>query len=316
MAVDLFAGCGGMSRGLMAAGIKIGLAVDNWKPAVAVYRANFGHPIRALDLSKWRAAVKAIKPLKPALIVGGPPCQDFSYVGNQPGLRITEGKRADLTRMFALIVTAVKPEWFVMENVPNVGTSMAYQAARRIFADAGYGLTEMVLKAEDYGVPQYRRRFFCIGRMGDDPQFLEGALLARRGQPRSVREFFADQGYAPDTDHYFEQPRNRRSRGVFSFDEPALTIIGSGRTDGKIPDTYYNPRRRLDSAPTDKARPLRPAERGMIQSFPIEFNWIGKAREIHQMIGNAVPVKLAEAIGRAIMEYVPGKFPPVPRLFN
>lgn len=113
--IDLFAGCGGLSLGFQNAGFDIFYAFDNWKPAFEVYRDNFNHPISDIDLGNNKN-FDEIKSLNPDIIIGGPPCQDFSSAGKRDE---TLG-RADLTIKFAEIVALSKPEWFVMENVERI----------------------------------------------------------------------------------------------------------------------------------------------------------------------------------------------------
>jgi len=110
--VDIFSGCGGLSLGFQNAGFEILAAFDKWEPAVKVYRDNFNHPIYDTDLGS-EEGLEFVKNLKPQMIIGGPPCQDFSSAGKRDE---TLG-RADLTISYANIVSSAKPEWFVMENV-------------------------------------------------------------------------------------------------------------------------------------------------------------------------------------------------------
>lgn len=112
--VDLFSGCGGMSLGLEQAGFNVVGAFDNWAPAIAIYKENFKHPIFKTDLSCDEASA-SVKQLKPDLIAGGPPCQDYSIAGKRK-----LGKRANLTIRFAEIVVSVKPTWVIFENVYNI----------------------------------------------------------------------------------------------------------------------------------------------------------------------------------------------------
>ena len=111
--VDLFSGCGGLSLGFSQAGIDVLAAVDNWEKAVDVYRDNFNHPCHLHDLTDESGCLDIIREYQPDMIIGGPPCQDFSSAGK----RDESLGRADLTYHFANIVTAYKPKWFVMENV-------------------------------------------------------------------------------------------------------------------------------------------------------------------------------------------------------
>ena len=158
--VDLFSGCGGLSLGFTQAGHTIVSAFDNWDEAIEVYRANFKHPDVKLDLSDVDTAVKMISSLHPQMIIGGPPCQDFSSAGD----RNEDKGRGDLTVDYAKIVHGVRPEWFVMENVARITKTQKLVDAKEIFKDAGYGLTQMVLDASRCGVPQKRKRFILIGK--------------------------------------------------------------------------------------------------------------------------------------------------------
>ena len=113
--VDLFAGCGGLSLGFKNAGFEIVAAFDNWQPAIEVYKDNFIHPIFDIDLSQ-NINYQLIAQFNPEIIIGGPPCQDFSSAGK----RNENLGRANLTLVFTNIVTLIKPKWFVMENVDRI----------------------------------------------------------------------------------------------------------------------------------------------------------------------------------------------------
>jgi DNA (cytosine-5)-methyltransferase 1 len=176
--VDLFSGCGGMSLGFQNAGFNIKAAFDNWQAAVDIYSANFDHPAFKYDLYDAEAVPK-IEEYSPSMIIGGPPCQDFSIAGARQ-----RGKRANLTIRYAEIVRDVRPEWFVMENVYNIERMDVLPEALEIFRNAGYGLTRRVLNASLCGVPQIRRRFILVGHLGDKDDFLS-EILECRGQATS-----------------------------------------------------------------------------------------------------------------------------------
>lgn len=161
--VDLFSGCGGLSLGFQNAGMDVVAAFDNWPAATWVYNINFDHPIYTLDLSDEQKAAEQIKKYNPDMIIGGPPpCQDFSSAG----LRNENNGRGDLTVSYASIISIIKPQWFVMENVSTITKTNKLAKAIEIFKNAGYGLTQIVLNAALCGVPQKRKRFFMIGKMG------------------------------------------------------------------------------------------------------------------------------------------------------
>jgi DNA (cytosine-5)-methyltransferase 1 len=291
-AVDLFCGCGGMSLGFQNAGVEILAAFDNWEPAISIYGDNFQHPVHRVDLNAANA-VEQIKKLNPEMIIGGPPCQDFSIAGNR-----NMGERASLTIRFANIVSEVRPTWFVMENVYNIERMSILPKARKIFKKAGYGITVRVLNASHCGVPQARRRFFMIGLLDEKDDFLGRALdLAQTKLPMTVRDYL---GESLHTQFYYMHPRSYNRRGVFSIDEPSATIRGVNRP---IPQGYK--KHHGDKAdPTDGGvRELTTKERSYLQTFPEGFMLEGNKTDIEQAIGNAVPVKLAEYVARRIIEY-------------
>jgi len=282
-----------MSLGFRNAGFEIAAAFEHWGAAAACYGANFGHPLFRRDLSDAKGAVEAIAPFGPDVIIGGPPCQDFSHAGKR-----VEDRRAALTEKFAEIVAAVGTRWFVMENVGRAQNSGAYGAARAIFKGAGYGLTEMVLNAGACGVPQRRRRFFCIGARRAADGFLEEHILGRLSERETtLRDYF---GPSLGFEHYYRHPRNYSRRAVYSIDEPSATIRGLNRP---VPPGYPghpNDARRLDAS----IRSMTTLERALVQTFPPDFRWTGSKTDIEQMIGNAVPVKLAEFVAGALAHHM------------
>ena len=172
--VDLFCGCGGLSLGFQEAGFEILAAFDNWDEAIELYKKNFEHPIYKQNLSDVDNTSEIVSELHPDIIIGGPPCQDFSSAGS----RNEDNGRGILTVCYAQIIANVRQEWFVMENVEKiVGTNKLAQA-KAIYEGAGYGLTQVVLDASLCGVPQKRKRFFLIGHIGAKEDFLRGHLLA------------------------------------------------------------------------------------------------------------------------------------------
>ena len=296
--VDLFSGCGGKSLGFQSAGFNIVAAFENWPAAIACYKQNFKHPVIEADLSIVDEAVTQIKKYHPDLIIGGPPCQDFSNAGNR-----TEGERAELTHSFAKIVTTVKPKFFVMENVARASESEAYRKARKLFIDGGYGLTEIVLDASHCNVPQKRSRFFCIGSLNHGDGFLSTILKAKQTVlPLSVRDYYAEKKYNLEFEYYYRHPRSYKRRGIFSVDTPAPTIRGVSRPK---PAEY----KKHESDPVDPVniRAMTTRERARIQTFPDTFTFPENVANTEQMIGNAVPVQLAAFVASCLSDFVKGK---------
>lgn len=294
--VDLFSGCGGLSLGFMQAGFSVLAAFDNWEPTINIYKKNFNHDVVNLDLSDIKGYKKIAK-YKPDIIVGGPPCQDFSSAGK----RNEELGRADLTVAYAKIVSKIKPKFFLMENVDRIVKSCRLKDAVKIFKNSGYGLSCQVLDASYCGAPQARKRFIMVGELGGKDHVLEYYFQKNKSKKQmTIRDYF---GNALETEHYYRHPRNYNRRAVFSIDEPSPTIRGVNRP---IPKGYKGHKK--DACPINgKVRPLTTAERAMVQTFPKSFVWEGKKTELEQMIGNAVPVKLAEFVAKCIKEYANDK---------
>ena len=137
--VDIFCGCGGLSLGFQEAGFNIVRAFDNWSKAIDIYNLNFNHEAELIDA--YELTAEYISKFSPDIIIGGPPCQDYSSAGKQDE---TQG-RANLTLRYAQIVCEVNSEWFVMENVDRILKSKTLPKAISLFKEAGYGLSQAVL---------------------------------------------------------------------------------------------------------------------------------------------------------------------------
>lgn len=292
--VDLFSGCGGLSLGFQFAGFDVIHGFDNWQCAVDTYTANLGHDGTLLDLSDVQETIRVLTPIFEAAenapaIIGGPPCQDFSSAGKR-----VEGQRADLTEKYAHVVSYFEPPLFVMENVARAKGAGAYQRALDTLRSSGYFVDTIVLNADRCGVPQTRKRLIAVGTKDEakTKRIMELLVENQSDKPMTLRDYFGDR---LDTDHYYRHPRSYARRGVFSVDEPSPTVRGVNRP---IPAGY--PGHPGDSAPVAHARPLTTAERAEIQTFPPGFTFVSSRTNTEQMVGNAVPVRLAKFIGDQI----------------
>lgn len=169
--IDMFSGCGGLSRGFIDAGYEVLLGVDFDETALKTFEKNHDGAIALKgDLFKQETIHemdKAINNKKVDVIIGGPPCQGFSLTGK----RQEDDER---NRLFYSMVEAVKhfqPKAFVLENVPGLATlyqGKAKEAILKEFGDLGYTINFQVLYAPDYGVPQIRKRIFFVGLKNGD----------------------------------------------------------------------------------------------------------------------------------------------------
>lgn len=167
-AVDLFCGAGGLSAGLEMAGFTVLAGNDLFEAAGRTFEATHPHakflscPIEELTTDALLQAT-GLKPGELTVLAGGPPCQAYSVYNHQRGMH---DARATLFREYLRIVEGLRPEWIVMENVTGIYSIGGGQAVRTIkeeLAALGYAVVEATLRAEDYGVPQERRRVVFIG---------------------------------------------------------------------------------------------------------------------------------------------------------
>lgn len=171
-AIDLFCGAGGLSAGLEMAGFKVLAGNDIFAAAGETFARTHPDakfipgPIEALaveDLMKQTGLRRG----ELTVLAGGPPCQAYSVYNHQRGMH---DARATLFKEYLRIVDGLRPEWIVMENVTGIYSIGGGEAVRAIKAELGalgYAVEEQVLRSEDYGVPQERRRVVFIGnRLG------------------------------------------------------------------------------------------------------------------------------------------------------
>lgn len=171
-AIDLFCGAGGLSEGFRQAGFQVLAGNDFDQFAGQTFAATHPEatflpgPIEDITAEDFLKAAGLARGELDCLI-GGPPCQAFSVYNHQRGLH---DKRSSMFREYLRIVEGLNPKWVVMENVTGIHSAGGGQAVADIFAglaELGYNVEKRVLRAEEYGVPQERRRVFFIGnRLG------------------------------------------------------------------------------------------------------------------------------------------------------
>ena len=175
--LDLFCGAGGFSEGFVNTGFTVVAGIDHTPAALNTFAANIAARTFLTDISEIEDPQTIVEGLKIGgidVIIGGPPCQGFSQVGQARIRSLDEDEqlkllaRNELYSQFFRFVEIFHPSFFVMENVPNLLTfeNKAYiQAIQKESERLGYSIDFRILDASDYGVPQVRRRLIVVGSL-------------------------------------------------------------------------------------------------------------------------------------------------------
>ena len=208
--VDLFAGCGGMTRGFQDSGRFRGiLAVEADSDAAQTYRTNFGDHLAEALIEDVAGFPKA------DVVIGGPPCQGFSPLNRD----VVGFERRGLWREYLRALEQAEPRTFVMENVPELLRAAEYAEFKRCAEDLGFNVEGRILNAADFGVPQRRRRAIVIGvRAGKIPwpQATHAETPSADGPAKpwaTFREAVAGLPPRPD-ERNWHRSRNPRSESV------------------------------------------------------------------------------------------------------
>ena len=174
-AIDLFCGCGGLSKGFELAGTNIILGCDQDKNFLETWKNNhkgipiLGNLTEKLTKNKILSEIKKkLKNKKLDMIIGGPPCQGFSTAG----WRLAGDERNKLWNDYLDIVKTIKPKYFLIENVVGLLTSMnksknVVENMKNAFSKIGYNFKYKKIESQFLGVPQIRKRIFIFGALKD-----------------------------------------------------------------------------------------------------------------------------------------------------
>lgn len=325
--LELFAGAGGLAIGMEQAGFESVLLNEIDAAACKTLRKNRPNwnvvegDIAKLDFTPYRDQID--------ILSGGFPCQAFSYAGKKLGFEDTRGT---LFFEFARAVKETNPKVFVAENVRGLlahDEGRTLTAITDIIGELGYELVQpRVLKAVFYKVPQKRERLFLIGirkDLADKVEFhwpspyhriltLQDALKAgglykddvpqSAGQkyPQRKAEIMAQVpagGYWKDLPDALQREYMQKSYFLgggktgmarrLAWDEPSLTL------------TCAPAQKQTERCHPEETRPLTVREYARIQTFPDDWQFEGSLGAQYKQIGNAVPINLAYAIGRALV---------------
>jgi len=319
--VSLFTGAGGLDLGFEQAGFEIIWANEFDKTIWETFEHNF--PNTKLD-KRSIVEVQSNEIPQTDGIIGGPPCQSWSEAGAGRGIN---DKRGQLFHDYIRLLKEKQPNFFLAENVSGILSNRHSEAFANIlkeFESAGYVISQELHNANDFDVPQDRKRVIIIGYRKDlkkkfefpKPQKYKPVLKDAIWDLRKAKP--AKEGNKTNGDNGLWAPNHEYMNGGFStmymsrnrvraWDEPSFTIQAGGRHAPIHPQApkmkFIEQNKRIFVPGQEKKyRRLSVRECARIQTFPDDF--IFKYKNIadgYKMIGNAVPVNFAKYIAQKIM---------------
>ena len=324
--IELFAGGGGLALGFEKAGFKSVLLNDFDKDCCETLKANIDSQVIHDDVENidFRPHEGQVD-----LLSGGFPCQAFSYAGKKLGFKDTRGT---LFYEFARATKETNPKVIVGENVRGLLShekGKTLEAMKNVIDELGYDLIDpTVLKAIFYQVPQKRERLFLIGIRKDlnvkdkfkfpDPYYrimtvkdaLKKGELYSTSVPKSQGSQYPERKreileMVPPGGYWRDLPddlQREYMRGSY--------FLGGGKTGMARRLAWDEPSLTLTCAPAQKqterchptyTRPLTVREYARLQTFPDDWEFAGSTSSQYKQIGNAVPVNMAYALGRALV---------------
>ncbi len=331
-AIDLFSGCGGLSRGLKDAGFQVLAAVELDVKARETYALNHDDvPLVGTDIRKVTAAQLmqscGVKRGQLDLLAGCPPCQGFSTLRARNGSVAAPDARNGLIDDFARLALALRPKMVMMENVPALAKYEKFVHFVENLELAGYLVTVEILDVSHFGIPQRRKRLILsASRVG--PPRLASATFTRKTVRATIGGLLRS-GESGDALHDF--PTKFRSPRVQAIIEaipkdggsrhslPSSMKLGCHARTSGFNDVYgrmkwddvsptitsgcSNPSKGRFIHPSED-RPITLREAALLQGFPPDyrFNTLHGKEAIALMIGNALPPAFIAAHGKAMAE--------------
>lgn len=322
--ISLFTGAGGLDYGFEKAGFDIVWANEFDKSIWETFELNFPHT--KLD-KRSIAEIKSNDIPEADGFIGGPPCQSWSEAGAGRGISDSRGQ---LFHDYIRLLKAKQPKFFLAENVSGIlhpKHSEAFTNIIKEFENAGYNVSQKLLNANDFNVPQDRKRLIVVGFRKDlnkkfkfpEPEKYKPVLKDAIWDLRKAKP--AKEGNKANDEKELWVPNHEYMNGGFStiymsrnrvrsWNEPSFTIQAGGRhapIHPQAPKMKFIEQNKRIFVPgqENKYRRLSVRECARIQTFPDSFIFRYKnIADGYKMIGNAVPVLLAYAIAKQIKSFL------------
>lgn len=296
LAIDLFAGCGGLSLGFESAGIRT-IGYEMVADCCQSYRKNLQS-----ECYQERITTETVFP-QVDIIIGGPPCQPFSRRGKQTG-------KDDERNGFPAFIEAVRrirPKIWVCENVKGLPEQNKeyFDSIMDQFRSLGYQVECQVFQIVNYDVPQNRERLVIVGHYGGFRFPMPRSYKVTAGEALGTLAHEIPENAAfltPAMDEYiakYEAASKCKNPRDLHLDRPARTLTCRNLA-GATSDMH---RIRL---PDGRRRRITVREAARLQSFPDWFEFCGTEESQYTQIGNAVPPLFAYALAKQVVEYLKG----------
>lgn len=303
--IDLFAGAGGFSLGFEKEEFNTLLGIEKDKSACKTFRFNIPAPCLERDLTKITPKEVPVSKNQTDIIIGGPPCQDFSVANYYS----RGGERTNLVFVFSKWVEFFEPEVFVMENVAGItSVDNVFDELVREFENNGYKVNYRIINALNCGAPQSRRRMFIVGSKNDEIKL--DSIGNQEGS--TVEKAFKNLPKVKSGEKDKSIPNHRAP----NHKDKTVKRIENSEWGEELFDSWSE-KIRLDPnkhAPTLKAgkranyhfghpyigRGLTVRERARLQTFPDNFVFKGSITDQRKQTGNAVPPIVSQKIARKI----------------
>lgn len=302
--VSLFSGAGGLDLGFIMANNDIIWANDLYDDAVKTYKKNISDHIMLADINNISS--KDIPDCD--IVIGGFPCQGFSVANTK---RHSGDERNELYKQLVRVIKDKNPKFFLAENVKgltNFEHGKVFQMILSDFESLGYKVKYKVVNAADYGVPQTRQRVIIVGVRNDiewsydfpDPTYDKDETNGLKKWV-SVSKALSE---IPEPGDDCKLPNHTYSKYKLNIngyighrlldpDKPAPTVTARGDNRGGVVILPHpNGKRRMSCR-----------ELATVQSFPLNYEFIGNNSSVYRQIGNAVPPLLACALAKQFNTY-------------
>lgn len=335
-AVDLFCGAGGLTKGLENAGINVSLGIDIDPICAYPYEANNRAKFLLKSVDQVEAKELFTKKKGYRLLAGCAPCQPFSKY--RQGIESKSDKRWKLLYEFRRLINQTLPDFVTMENVPRLQEEKVFRDFVLSLNKLGYKTSYQVVNCADYGVPQQRNRLVLLASKHGElhlipPTHKPSKYKTVRDVLEELDPIKAGEALEKDPLHLsaslspinLKRIKSSKQGGTWRDWDKKLVAKCHQKATGKTYPSVYGRMSWDQPSPTITTqffgfgngrfghpvqnRAISIREGAILQSFPKGYKFIKKGEEIQikhlgRLIGNAVPVRLGEVIGRSIKQHI------------